>query len=60
MIRGKVPYHETGWKSQKVPTYNMEFVEIGKRKRQIQKIYDEYFEQKAENITIMSMFLLTN
>lgn len=52
MTQGEVPFHATGWQSQKVPTYNMGFVEIGKRKRQIQKIYDEYFEQKAENIRV--------
>lgn len=49
---GKVPYHVTGWQSQKVPTYNMEFVEIGKRKRQVQRVYDQYIEQKPEHIRV--------
>ena len=52
MTDEKVPYHITGWQSQKVPTYNMEFVEIGKRKRQIQRIYDQYIDQKVEHIRV--------
>ena len=52
MTDEKLPYHATGWQSQKVPTYNMKFVEIGKRKRQIQRIYDQYIEQKAEHIRV--------
>jgi len=52
MTDEKVPYHITGWQSQKVPTYNMEFVEIGKRKRQIQRIYDQYIDQRVEHIRV--------
>ena len=52
MTHGKEPYHETGWLSQKVPTYDMEFVEIGERKRQIQRIYDQYIEQRVELIRV--------
>ena len=52
MANGKLPYHVTGWQSQKVPTYETEFVEIGKRKRQIQRIYDQHIEQKAEHIQV--------
>lgn len=52
MTSEKLPYHVTGWQSQKVPTYDMEFVEIGKRKRQIQRICDQYIEQKTEHIRV--------
>ena len=52
MTNEKLSYHATGWQSQKVPTYDMEFAEIGKRKRQIQRIYDQYVEQEAEHIRV--------